>query len=579
MATRLGNMAVGSTVKIKVDGALKDFLIVQQGNPDSAIYDSSCDGTWVLMKDIYENREWNDRASNSYAGSTIHAYLNSTFLNLFESVIKDAIKQVKIPYWKGLGTSGNLSTGLSGFPTKVFLLSSAETSFYGGVMPIGEGAELAYFKGCEDQASDSKRIAYLNGSAVFWWLRTPALDADYGIVGVSVKGSVGNHIYDIPSGVRPAFILPSTLLVSDNGALNISPTITTDAADLGEQNAPFTVGYTVTDDNGDLMTVTEKLDGEVKAVKTDVGGTVVKVQTALNNEGAVPAWDTYPAKSEFFMPLTAKKAGLLLRSLEFRVKGYVPGTMRTVLRKYGSTTALADKFTDIIRGYNDVVLDMGDFQLEKGVEYQLYFAASHNFYPPSVTPGWVVENDYVDIATGSAYYGDNTTLIFSGTMVIVDNHLTESGASTAALTVDWLSEKVGYSQVLNGSHTLTIEASDGILTSTKDITFTKNITGAKVSLTAPLTVDDTITVAAITLEGSFPADMSLTVEMTNNGLDETPVWENCTDIQSGESRVFVHHAFTNKTAARGFAFNYNVTVARGESGVGGTITMIGGVIG
>ena len=45
MATSLCNMAVGSTVKIKVDGTLMDFIIVQQGNPDSTIYDSSCDGT------------------------------------------------------------------------------------------------------------------------------------------------------------------------------------------------------------------------------------------------------------------------------------------------------------------------------------------------------------------------------------------------------------------------------------------------------------------------------------------------------------------------------------------------------
>ena len=49
METRLGDMAVGSTVKIKVDGTLRDFIIVQQGNPDSTISDSSCDGTWVLM--------------------------------------------------------------------------------------------------------------------------------------------------------------------------------------------------------------------------------------------------------------------------------------------------------------------------------------------------------------------------------------------------------------------------------------------------------------------------------------------------------------------------------------------------
>ena len=57
------------------------------------------------------------------------------------------------------------------------------------------------------------------------------------------------------------------------------------------------------------------------------------------------------------------------------------------------------------------------------------------------------------------------------------------------------------------------------------------------------------------------------------------MWENCTDIQRGESRAFVHHAFTNKTAAKGAAFNYKVTITRGASGVGGNITMIGGVIG
>ena len=116
------------------------------------------------------------------------------------------------------------------------------------------------------------------------------------------------------------------------------------------------------------------------------------------------------------MPLTVKKDGLALHTLKFRVKGYVPGTMRTALRKYGSTTALVDKFIDIIRGYNDVVLDMGDFSLEKGVEYQLYFAASNNFYPPSVEPSWVVANDYVNITNGSAYYGDDSKLIFSGTV-------------------------------------------------------------------------------------------------------------------------------------------------------------------
>ena len=49
----------------------------------------------------------------------------------------------------------------------------------------------------------------------------------------------------------------------------------------------------------------------------------------------------------------------------------MPGKMRTVLRKYGTTTALADKSIDLVRGYNDVVLDMGSIALEKGVEIAL----------------------------------------------------------------------------------------------------------------------------------------------------------------------------------------------------------------
>ena len=162
----------------------------------------------------------------------------------------------------------------------------------------------------------------------------------------------------------------------------------------------------------------------------------ISVVTALNTSGDIPAWDTYPSKSEFFMPLTAKKAGLSLRSLGFRVKGYMPGKMRTVLRKYGTTTALADKSIDLVRGYNDVVLDMGSIALEKGVEYQLYFAAANNFYPPSVEPSWVVANDYIDIAHGSAYYGDDTKMIFSGTITFNGTSTPEWGPNSYLTTED-----------------------------------------------------------------------------------------------------------------------------------------------
>lgn len=175
--------------------------------------------------------------------------------------------------------------------------------------------------------------------------------------------------------------------------------------------------------------------------------------------------------------------------------------------------------------------------------------------------------------------GDGDPMTITEKVNGVEMAVRENVASGTELTVQCLSEKALFQQILNGENTLVLEADDGRTTTEWTATFTKNVTRAVLSLAQPLTADDTITVAALTLEGSFPADMSLTVEMTNNALDDAPAWENCTDIQRGESRAFVHHAFANKTAVRGFAFNYKVTVARGTSGVGGTITMIGGVIG
>lgn len=175
--------------------------------------------------------------------------------------------------------------------------------------------------------------------------------------------------------------------------------------------------------------------------------------------------------------------------------------------------------------------------------------------------------------------GDGDPMTITEKVNGVELAVRENVASGTELTMQCLSEKALFQQILNGENTLTLEVDDGKTSTDWTATFTKNVTRAVLSLAQPLTADDTITVAALTLEGSFPADMSLTVELTNNALDDSPVWEKCTDVHIGESRAFVHHAFTNKTTAKGAAFNYKVTITRGESGTGGTLTMIGGVIG
>ena len=217
--TPISEFAVGSTVKMNVNGTQKDFLIVHQGLP-SSMYDSSCDGTWLLMKDIYENRQWHSSNSNSYKASTIHSYLNSTFLGLFDSDIQAAIKEVKIPYVNGTGSGGSVASGSAGLNTKVFLLSGYEvgwTKSDSNYFPI-DGSCLSYFNGMA--VNDSMRIGYLNGTAAFWWLRSPNTGTTLSTWSVMDNG----YYYDGAGsaseyGVRPALILPPTALVKDDGTV------------------------------------------------------------------------------------------------------------------------------------------------------------------------------------------------------------------------------------------------------------------------------------------------------------------------------------------------------------------------
>jgi hypothetical protein len=145
-----------------------------------------------------------------------------------------------------------------------------------------------------------------------------------------------------------------------------------------------------------------------------------KITTARNADGGIPSWDAYPSHAEFFVPLTVKKSGLLLHSMSFRIKGFVAGKIRAILRKAADQTRLVDLSLELIRGYNDVTLDMGDLPLEKGVEYQLYMSAVNNFYPPSVEPEWVVENDYIDFANASAYYDGDSKILFAGIATVIE---------------------------------------------------------------------------------------------------------------------------------------------------------------
>lgn len=221
-SAKLGTKAVGSIVKLNVNGAAKEFIVVHQGKP-SSLYDESCDGTWLLMKDIFEATRWHSSDVNNLENSTIHSILNSTLLNAFESNIRDAIKQVKIPYRKNGGSSGSDQSGANGLLCKIFLLSGYEIGFTTSDNPYfpQDGAKLSYFESGTDTSANNKRIAKLNGSAYYWGLRSPVTYSTSLVWLVNYDGVGETSKASNSTGIRPALILPPDMEVDSSG--NVTP--------------------------------------------------------------------------------------------------------------------------------------------------------------------------------------------------------------------------------------------------------------------------------------------------------------------------------------------------------------------
>ena len=610
----LSSKAIGSTIKLKVNGSAKDFIVVHQGKP-SSVYDDSCNGTWLLMKDIYENRQWHSSNTNDYANSTIHSYLNSTFLNLFESNIKNAIKQAKLPYRKGSGTSTTVTSGSNGLSAKIFLLSATETSFSFSSMPSGEGAELAYFKGCADNSSDSKRVAYLNGSAAGWWLRSPAC-SDF-FHGALCVGSNGDWLYNFCSnsyGIRPALILPSTLLVSDDGTVstNTAPStpgsISVPSSIMGGTNISISwakssdaesnlAGYKVERSTNGGSSWSQIYQGTATSTTNNVafGTTSVMYRVkAYDTEGLESGWRTSSqvtvvnnnapsAPPSIAVPNDVKGGSTLVISWtaasdsDGNLSGYIlerstdGGSSYTQVYKGNALT-----YTDTItKGWSTVMYRVkayDSYNAQSGYTTSTKRTVDNNTAPTITTSsaanlGTKSSGFTISYSVDDKDAGDTLTVTEK-----LDGTTKRTYTATRKTTNSFAVTGEYFQKITNGSHTMTVTVTDGKATVTKTFTFTKAVTAASITLAKPMEADAQITLCAITVGGLIPADAVFKVEVTNNGKDSSPVWEDATT----EARNGRNHLFTNQTAANGFAFNFRVTAERGSSGESGYIASIQG---
>lgn len=291
MASVLSALSPGSTISLKINGSPKDFIVLHQGNPDPALYDESCGGTWLQMKDVYSKGVWGD--STEYDQSTVYSWLNSTFLKYFDADVQEMIRPVKLPYVAG----GTVRSGADGLASKLFLLSAAELGWAAGaresaVIPA-DGACLAYYQGCVD--ADGKRLAQYDGKAQSYWTRSPDTASEEKTWYVmSSNGGPNSILCYTSNGYRPALILPSGLAVDDDGSLlpNTPPTLTspsgTSGTNLGIRNTPFLLEYTASDTEGGEITLTEQLDAKITRTLTAVSGTAQQFEAVKNSASFLP---------------------------------------------------------------------------------------------------------------------------------------------------------------------------------------------------------------------------------------------------------------------------------------------------
>lgn len=611
----LGTKSVGSIVKLKENGAV-NYIVVHQGRPSSS-YDTSCDGTWLLRQDIAENRVWDSGNSNVLESSDIQSYLNGTWINRYDTDIRNAIKQVKIPYRQNGGSSGTDRNGANGLSCKIFLLSGREVGFTNNESSYfpNDGSKLDYFISGNTSSAQQRRVANLNGSAAGWWLRSPgAYNTSY----VWLVGSGGGYnLWDANSscGVRPALVLPSTLLVSDDGSISTNtapttpPSITIPSSISGGSTITVSWGAS-TDAEGNLegYIVEKSVDGGSQWSQIYQGSALSTTNTvtfgtptvmyrvkAYDSEGLESGYKTSnqvtvinntapSAPPSITVPLTVIGGESLTvtwtasSDTDGNLEGYI------LQRKVGT-----GEWTQVFQGnalsYQDTIT--------KGWTSVQYRVAAYDTY--DAQSAWTtsetrtVDNNTAPVITCDTPSGSDLGTKSSGFTVNYsvddadgdDVTVTEKMDSTTKRTFEATLEATNqfqvtgtyFQQLLNGQHTMKMVAQDAGGKSTEySLTFTKSVTSCSITMTEPMEADDQITIMAMSVTGDIPADADFQVLVTNNAKDSSPVWEDATsEVKSG-----ANYLFENQTAANGFAFNFKVIASRGPSGTGGHISSIQG---
>lgn len=597
--TTLGNKSTGSIIKLKENGTLVDFYVAKHD------YESGLNGagrTLVVRKDCYDNRVWDNGNVNAYASSDLDSWFNSTYKNMLDADIRSLIGTTKIRYTPG---NGNWTVGT--LERAVFALSATE---------LGQSASWFNVEGSALPIASTLQVAHLNGSTNTQWTRSPCTHNACYAVFLNTNGDVSYDGCDDTHGSRPAFTLPSSLYVSDDGSVfqNTAPSTPASISVPSSINGgtSITVSWAASTDEED------NLEGYIVERSTNGGSSWSQIYqgSATSTSNSVP----FGTESVTYRVKAYDSAGL---ESGWKTSSTVTVTNNTAPGAPGSLTVPA-----IVKGGSTLAIswtaasdsegNLSGYELERQVDsgsWSQIYKGSALAYTDTITAGW---NTVAYRVRSYDSYNATSTYVTSETRT-VDNNNAPTITSTTASGTDLGTKEDGFDltytvddadddpvtvkeylddvlqrsytatleqsntvqcvtaanwqKVLNGAHTIKVVANDGKTDSAPyTVTFTKAVYEATITLAEPMDADDDITVMVLNVLGSIPADADLEVLVTNNANDTSPVWEDATqDVKNGNN-----HVFTNQTATNGFAFNFKVSVSRGSSNTGGYITSIGG---
>ena len=262
--TQLGSKALMSIVKIKENNVAQDFYVVRHNAYTSG-------RTLLLRRYTHSDRQWHSSNVNAYATCTLDAWFNGGYYNSIEADVREQIAAVTIPY-----TPGNGNTTLSSLARKVFAVSATELGQTHSYLNA-EGTALA-------NAATLKIATDSAGTAKVQWTRSPYTSSTAHAWYLFAGGSLGYNSCTSTCGARPAFTLPSSLGVDDNGyiVVNTPPVINySGSTSLGDKTEGFNVTYSVTDADGNAVTATEKMDSVVKRTYAPTLGAYQQFQAVL----------------------------------------------------------------------------------------------------------------------------------------------------------------------------------------------------------------------------------------------------------------------------------------------------------